>query len=186
MFLPRVRTVLNSRRTRAIYEALWVPGLNHDIDRDDGLRVSLRWLAEAEGKYGGSGLIVMYPKSMMDAAPLLRRAASRWEIVSRRTRRTAGRGPVLCVWPPDDRVLELAEQRAARKALCVISGALYDISAWIDKSQAHRLGGSRCCSGCRGSGVCFPAGTVRQSFPKSLGLDIGCLARGRGSLAPNR
>ncbi len=139
IFLSQVRAVLNFIRARAIYDAFWVPGLNHDIDRDDSLRVGLRWLAEAEGKHGGSGTIVMHPKSMLDDAPLLRRAASRWEIVSRRTRGSAGRGPVLCVWPPDGRVLELAEHVAARKALCVIPGFLYDISAWIDKVQARCL-----------------------------------------------
>lgn len=32
----------------ARYEASWMPGLDHDIDRDESLRVGLCWLADAE------------------------------------------------------------------------------------------------------------------------------------------
>jgi hypothetical protein len=116
-----------------------VPGLDHEIDRDESLAIGIQWLAEAECEHGGQGTIAMYAKKMVDNAPLLARAATRWEFVSSRSQRSPGRGPVLCVWPPDDRVLELGEYVAVQSALCVIPGSLLDISGWIQKSGAQCL-----------------------------------------------
>lgn len=93
----------------ARYEAFWVPGLDHDIDRDDSLRVGLRWLADAERTHKATGAIVMYAKSMAQNAPLLGEAARRWEFVSPRSRKPWGRGPILAIWPPDAKLLEFAE-----------------------------------------------------------------------------
>jgi hypothetical protein len=125
--------------TSTKYEAFWVPGLGDDVDRDESLAVGLGWLAEAEREYCGHGVIVMYARKMMGNAPLLAQAASRWEFVSPRTRGSPGRGPVPCVWPPDDRVLELGEFMATRSALCVIPGSLYDISGWVRRTGAECL-----------------------------------------------
>lgn len=120
----------------ARYEAFWVPGLDHDIDRDESLRVGLRWLEEAEQAQRAAGVIVMYAKVMAGNAPLLTRADQRWEFVSPRSRhRPSGAGPVLAVWPPDAEVLELAERLALDSALCVIAG-YYDLSPWVKKAQA--------------------------------------------------
>lgn len=120
---------------------MWVPGLDHDIDQDESLKIGFRWLAEAERKHGGVGVIVMYAKQMMGNAPLLAQAAGRWEFVSPRSRSRSprGRGPILAIWPPDDRTLEFAEHLAFDSALCVISGRLHDISAWIRRTGARCL-----------------------------------------------
>lgn len=77
----------------------------------------------------------MYAKSMVANAPLLSEAAIRWEFVSPRSRRPSGTGPVLAIWPPDSKVLELAERMALNSSLCVICGH-YDISPWIRKANA--------------------------------------------------
>lgn len=122
----------------ARYQAFWVPGLDHDIDRDESLRVGLRWLADAERRHGTPGVIVMYAKSMVQNAPLLGEAARRWEFVSPRSRSPGSWGPVLAIWPPDSKVLELAETRALDFALCVVAGR-YDISAWVTKAKATCL-----------------------------------------------
>lgn len=123
------------------FEAVWIPGLDSDLDRDDGLRLGLRWLAETERTDGGVGVIVMYAKQMMGNAPLLVQAAGRWEFVSPRSRSQSrrGGGPVLAIWPPDDRTMELAEQLAVRSALCVIPGSLFDVDAWIRRTGARCL-----------------------------------------------
>ena len=81
----------------------------------------------------------MYAKSMAGNSPMLGWAASRWEFVSPRSRRPSGRGPVLCIWPPDDRVLEFAEDLAFGTALCVIRAYVYDIAAWIERTDARPL-----------------------------------------------
>ncbi len=122
----------------ARYEAFWVPGLDHEIDRDESLRVGLRWLASAEREHEATGMIVMYAKSMVGNAPLLGEAARRWEFVSPRSRHSSGRGPVLAIWPPDSKVIELAERMALDSALCVIAGR-YDISSWIKRASATCL-----------------------------------------------
>ena len=122
----------------ARYDAFWVPGLDHDIDRDESLSVGLRWLADAERAHQTPGVIVMYAKSMVHNAPLLGEAARRWEFVSPRSKSTWRGGPVLAVWPPDSKVLELAETRALDFALCVVAGR-YDISAWVRKAKATCL-----------------------------------------------
>ena len=61
----------------ARYQGFWVPGLDHDIDRDESLRVGFRWLADAERTHEATGVIVMYAKSMVQNAPLLGEAARR-------------------------------------------------------------------------------------------------------------
>jgi len=119
-----------------IYEAAWVPGLEHEIDQDKSVLVGLDWLTQAERKYGGAGVIVMYAKQMASSLPA---EASRWETVSRRSTRPHGRGPVLAIWPPDDRTLEFAETLALRTALCVIPGTLLDVSPWIRRTDARCL-----------------------------------------------
>lgn len=128
-------------RTAARYEASWVPGLDSDLDRDEGLVAGFRWLVEAERKFGAPGVIVMYAKGMVRNAPLLEQAAGRWQFVSTRssspTRRE--RGPVLAIWPSNDRTLELAEQLALGTALCVIPGSITDVSAWIRRTNAECL-----------------------------------------------
>jgi hypothetical protein len=120
------------------YEALWVPGLAHDIERDESLRCGLGWLAEAEESCGRAGRIVMYAKKMAGNAPLLTAAAQRWEFVSPRSRHSYDPGPVLAVWPPDSGVIELAESLSRGYALCVIAGR-YDLSAWIKRARATCL-----------------------------------------------
>jgi hypothetical protein len=122
----------------ARYEAFWVPGLDHEIDRDESLRTGLTWLASAERKYEGAGVVVMYAKSMVGNAPLLSQAAQRWEFVSPRSKRPLGNGPVLAIWPPDAGVLELAESMALDSALCVVAGR-YDISPWARRAKAMCL-----------------------------------------------
>ncbi len=119
-----------------MYESAWVPGLEHDIDQDEGVLVGLGWLAEAERKYGGAGVIVLYAKQMVSSLPA---EAARWETVSRRSTRPHSRGPVLAIWPPDDRTLEFAENLAFRTALCVIPGSLLDVSPWIRRTGARCL-----------------------------------------------
>jgi len=127
----------------ARYEAFWVPGLNDKIDPDEALAIAFAWLGEAERESGAAGVIVMYAKRMMGNRPALGEAASRWPFVSPRSRSHSGlprgTGPVLCVWPPDDKTLELAEQLAFGSALCVIPGTRYDASGWIARSGAGAL-----------------------------------------------
>jgi len=120
------------------YDAFWVPGLSHDIDRDESLRCGLGWLAEAEQTYRRRGRIVMYAKKMAGNAALLREAEQRWEFVSPRSRHSYDHGPVLAVWPPDSRVIELAEDLSRGYALCVIAGH-YDLCAWITRARATCL-----------------------------------------------
>jgi|GEM_PF-2777010 len=120
------------------YEAFWVPGLAHEVERDESLRCGLDWLAKAEQSYGRAGRIVMYAKKMLHNAPLLAAAAHRWEFVSPRSRHSYNRGPVLAVWPPDSGVIELAEELSQGCALCVIAGH-YDLSAWVKRSCATCL-----------------------------------------------
>jgi len=124
--------------TPARYKAFWIPGLDLDIDQSESLTTALRWLSEAEDIYGGVGVIVMYAKKMSENDPLLRTAAQRWEFVSRASRRPHGQGPVLCIWPPNPQVLELAEQLALDTALCVVAGS-YDLVGWITKANAECL-----------------------------------------------
>lgn len=120
------------------YEAFWVPGLQHEIDGDESLGHGFQWLASAEQSYEGAGVIVMYAKSMVGHAPRLGQAAQRWEVVSPRSTRPWGTGPVLAIWPSDPRVLEFAEGLALNSGLCVIAGR-YDIAPWIRKTQAACL-----------------------------------------------
>lgn len=122
------------------YDAFWVPGLdNDDIDRDDSLRVAFRWLDQAERDHGGKGVIVMYAKKMMNNAPLLSRAAGRWEFFSTRSRgHYRDGGPVLTIYPNDE-TLELAEHKAFGSALCVVPGSLFDVSPWIRRTNAQCL-----------------------------------------------
>jgi hypothetical protein len=126
----------------ARYDAFWVPGLNDDGDPDDALRVALSWLRDEERLRGGSGVIVMYAKKMMGNHHRLAWAATHWPFVS--TRSSSGgwpevRGPVLCVWPPNDATLELAEQLAVGSALCVIPGRTYDLAGWMARTGAKPL-----------------------------------------------
>jgi hypothetical protein len=128
-------------KSTARYEAVWVPGLDSDLDRDAGLVAGFRWLADAERTFGVPGLVVMYAKGMVRNAPLLEQAAGRWQFVSPRSSSPSrqGRGPVLAIWPPDDRTLELAEQLAFGTALCLIPGSLNHASAWIRRTNARCL-----------------------------------------------
>lgn len=119
------------------YDAYWVPGLDNDqVDPDEALALAFDWLGRAEHQYGSSGVIVMNAASMRGNRPLL--ASAQWEIVSKRSRRPHGRGPVLAVWP-SARTLELAEQMAFRTALCVIAGTLFDVAPWIRRTEATCL-----------------------------------------------
>lgn len=122
----------------ARYEGFWLPGLDHEVDVDDSLRVAFAWLREAEREDGRPGIVVMYAKSMAGNRPLLSQAASRWSFVSMRSQRPRGHGPVLAIWPPDARVLEFAESLALDRALCVVAGH-YDITPWVKKSEATCL-----------------------------------------------
>lgn len=123
------------------YDAYWVPGLDDEIDPDDALRLAFRWLASEERARGSAGIIVMYAKRMMSNRPLLGDAARRWDFISPRARSRwpRGTGPVLCIWPPNDQTLELAEQLAHGSALCVIPGSLYDVAGWIARTHAQPL-----------------------------------------------
>jgi hypothetical protein len=125
------------------YEAVWVPGLDDEIDPDESLSIAFAWLSKAERSHGGRGVVVIYAKKMVQNRPLLADAATRWEFVSPRSQSHLGLprdgGPVLAIWPPDDRTLELAEQLAFRSALCVVPGSLYDISPWIERTGARCL-----------------------------------------------
>ncbi len=125
--------------TKARFAAAWVPGLQHDIDRDEGLAIGFRWLLQAEREYGGRGIVVMYAKRMVHNAAPLQIAARRWQFVSPRSQSPHGTGPVLAIWPPDGRTLELAEQLAFGTALCVIPGSLFDVSAWVQRTGAECL-----------------------------------------------
>lgn len=100
------------------YEAFWIPGLEDDIDRDQGLAYGYKWLIDAESRYGGTGVVVMYAKQMVGNAPMLAQFAARWQFYSVRSRGygRGGKGPVLAIWPTD-RTLELAEQLAFGSAL---------------------------------------------------------------------
>jgi len=126
----------------ARYEAYWVPGLEDEIDPDDALEIAFAWLRRKERESGAVGVIVMYAKQMMGNRPLLAQAASRWDFISPRSRSSGwprGKGPVLCIWPPDDKTLELAESLAFGSALCLIPGSLYDIAGWVARTQAQSL-----------------------------------------------
>lgn len=122
------------------YEAFWIPGLEDDIDRDQGLALGYQWLINAERKYGGTGMVVMYAKKMVGNAPMLADFAARWEFLSLRSpgygRRS--KGPVLAIWPTD-RTLEFAEQLALGSALCVIPGSHDDSLPWIRRTGAQCL-----------------------------------------------
>jgi hypothetical protein len=121
------------------YEAAWLPGLEHDIDQDEAVLIGFDWLRQAERKHGGTGVIVMYAKSMASSLPM-ERASGTWAVVSRRSSsRPYGRGPVLAIWPPDDRTLEFAEQLATGSALCVIPGTQFGIGSWIQRTGAPCL-----------------------------------------------
>jgi hypothetical protein len=122
------------------YEAFWVPGLTDDIDRDVSLAHGFRWLVGAERKYGKKGIVIMYAKSMVGNAPLLGQAAARWEFVSPRSHGAyRSGGPVLAIWPPNDRTMELAESCAFGSALCVIPGSSYEIAPWVRRTGARCL-----------------------------------------------
>lgn len=122
------------------YDAFWVPGLDDDIDQADSLAVAFEWLADEELRRGSPGVIAMFAVKMVSNDPAITHAASRWDLVSPRSHRPGrGRGPVLCIWPPDDRTLEFAEGLAQGSALCVIPGLLMSIGSWIRRAQATCL-----------------------------------------------
>lgn len=119
------------------YEAFWIPGLeNDDIDPDDALELGFGWLRQAERKHGGAGVLVMNASLMRRNRPLL--ADAPWDIVSPRSQRPGGSGPVLAVWPVS-KTLELAEYLAFGTALCVIPGTLFEIAPWIRRTGATCL-----------------------------------------------
>ncbi len=119
------------------YEAFWAPGLDrYQVDPDDALEVAFDWLRAAERKHGGSGILVMNAASMRRNRPLL--GSALWDIVSPRTQRPRGQGPVLAVWPVA-RMLDLAEHLAFGTALCVVAGNPFDISPWIRRAGATCL-----------------------------------------------
>jgi HAD-hyrolase-like len=94
------------------YEAAWVPGLDPGVDPDTCLALGLRWLEDAESRHDAPGVVVLHAKRMIRNTPLLAQAATRWDFVSPRSHRLRDRGPALAIWPPNDRVLELAEDLA--------------------------------------------------------------------------
>lgn len=119
------------------YEAFWVPGLDdNNVDPDDALTVAFQWLRGAERKHGGTGVLVMNAVLMRRNRALL--GSAPWEIVSPRSQRPRGQGPVLAIWP-EARTLELAESLAFGTALCAIAGTLFDISPWIRRTGASCL-----------------------------------------------
>lgn len=118
------------------YEAFWLPGLDEDVDPDEVLAIAFGWLRSAERKHGGTGILVMNAVQMRGNRPILSTAP--WDIVSPRSRRPHGRGPVLAVWP-EERTLELAEMLALDSALCAMAGTLFDIAPWIRRSGAACL-----------------------------------------------
>jgi hypothetical protein len=118
------------------YAAFWVPGLDQDFDPDDALLVAFDWLRAAEREHGGAGVLVMNAASMRGNRPLL--GSAPWDIVSRRTRRPRGTGPVLAVWPTAQ-TLDFAEHLAIGTALCVVPGTLSDMAPWIRRTNAVSL-----------------------------------------------
>lgn len=129
-----------SKETTVTFEAFWIPGLDDDIDIDDSLDLGFQWMEDWERSHGGTGLLVMYAVSSARSDPRIAEATRRWDVISRRSRGYGrGKGPVLCIWPPDDATLELAESRAMNTALCVIPGSLMDIGPWIEKTRARCL-----------------------------------------------
>jgi hypothetical protein len=142
------------------YEASWVPGLDRKVDRDKSLALGFRWLESAESQHDTPGVVVLHAKRMIPNTPLLAQAATRWEFVSPRSRRPRAQGPALAIWPPNDRVLELAEDLADGSALCVISGHLLDVAPWVRRTGAQ----------CLMDGLCVAGG---PSFPPEVtkGLD---------------
>lgn len=146
------------------YEAYWVPGLDDEaFDPDDALALAFEWLGQAERQHGGVGVLVMNAASMRRNRPLL--GSAPWDIVSTRTHRQPGSGPVLAVWPVA-RTLELAEQLAFGTALCVIPGTLFDLSPWIRRTGAK----------CLADGFAFDPGEaisaeVRDELDQMLSFD---------------
>lgn len=118
------------------YEAAWCPGFDTDFDPDDSLEIAYKWLADAERRLGGRGILVMNAALMRRNRPLL--ASAHWEIVSPRTRRPRDVGPVLAVYPSAE-TLDLAEDLARGSALCVIGGSRFDVAPWIRRTGATCL-----------------------------------------------
>ena len=120
------------------FEAFWIPGLNSDFDPDRALAIGYRWLDEA--RYGGRPVITLNAASMLGNRPALARAASRYEVISPRTRnQPRGTGnAILAVWP-DRKTLDLAETMAHEGGLCVIPNSLDDVSLWISRTGARNL-----------------------------------------------
>ena len=129
------------------YEASWVPGLDRKVDRDKSLALGFRWLESAESQHDTPGVVVLHAKRMIPTTPLLAQAATRWSFVSPRSRRPRAQGPGLAIWPPNDRVLELAEDLADGSALCVISGHLLDVAPWVRRTGAQCLMDGFCVAG---------------------------------------
>src|SRR5439155_6829700 len=59
--------------------------------------LSFDWLRAAEREHRGAGVLVMSASVMRRNRPLL--GSAPWDIVSRRTHRPRGRGPILAIWP---------------------------------------------------------------------------------------
>ncbi|MGD0247495.1 MAG: hypothetical protein ABSB75_00415 [Candidatus Limnocylindrales bacterium] len=118
------------------YEAAWCPGFDTDFGPDNSLEIAYKWLADAERRLGGRGILVMNAASMRRNRPLLETAP--WEIVSRRTQPPSDVGPVLAVYP-SAKTLELAEVLARGSALCVIGGSTFDVAPWIRRTGASCL-----------------------------------------------
>jgi hypothetical protein len=118
------------------YEAVWCPGLNDDFDEEKSLLVAYDWLLRTERRFGRKAVIVMYAAQMRNNNPTLQNAPR--EIISRRSTRPNGAGPILCIYP-DPRTLEYAEELARNTALCVVGGSLFDVATWIRRTNAKCL-----------------------------------------------
>jgi hypothetical protein len=121
------------------YEAFWIPGLDTDFGRDEGLALGEQWLRDS--LYPGRRLIVLYAANMIQNAAPLANMATRYPVVSPRTRNHPGRGghAVLAVWTSED-ALDFAEELASPGGgLCLIPGTFGEASMWVSRARAVNL-----------------------------------------------
>lgn len=129
---PEYRQIMN-------YEAFWIPGLDTNLGRDEGLALGDRWLRESS--YPGSRLIVLYAANMIHNAERLAQMATRYTVVSPQTQNRPRRGghAVLAVWASEG-ALELAEQLASSDGgLCLIPGTFSEAAMWVSRTRAVNL-----------------------------------------------
>lgn len=123
------------------YSACWLPGLNDDdADPDEVLASAFEWLDTVP--CDEARLVVMNVLAAVHNRPLIATAATRYEVLSPRSRRYVQRdgNAVLAIWPTNA-TLEYAEGLARNGSLCVIPGSLDDLSHWIVRVSAEHLWG---------------------------------------------